>query len=618
MAVQSNSMLKPPPTAGAQSKKEFRVENAYVYSLKSPLWWLYSHISRYWYLFITAFIGLGISYASYSYARILIADTAAYILNPTEESRLTWLAIGTLTVLVLDGLANLVSSISNETIAQRLERDARQELYISLLGKSQTFHDRQRVGDIMARATDDMRMMNGMMSPGVSFMFEMVLGFAIPMFFIATVKVELLAIPFVFLVSYIIVVRRYVRRLSPVIGKQREAFGKMNAGLEESISGIEVVKASSQEMFEKRKFRRNAREFRDYFVQQGQIEAFYLPLLLYGFMAGATFFHALMMYQAERASVPDIIAVMGLIGILRFPVFLSLFSFSLVQNGVRSAERVLRIIKTETELDENAAGHNQPIAGEIVFEDVTFSFGHKKVIENISFKINAGATVALVGQTGAGKTTLTQLINRTYDVDSGRILIDGIDVRQWSMDGLRSQISRIEQDVFLFSRTIRENIAFGAPDTPAEKIEEAARDAQAHEFIMSFKDGYDTVIGERGVTLSGGQRQRIALARAFLSNPRILVLDDSTSAVDSATEDQIQRAIRKAQEGRTVILITHRLSQIRWADLILVVDKGKLVASGTHEQLLRTSPEYRRIFARYDVALPPLEVPQAAPVLAGD
>jgi len=182
-----------------------------------------------------------------------------------------------------------------------------------------------------------------------------------------------------------------------------------------------------------------------------------------------------------------------------------------------------------------------------------------------------------------------------------------VDVRDWNLTALRSQISKIEQDVFLFSRTVAQNIAFGAPGATQEQIEQAAREAQAHDFIMSFANGYETEVGERGVTLSGGQRQRIALARAFLSNPRILILDDSTSAIDSATEDEIQKAIQRAQQGRTTLLITHRLSQIRWADYILLLEGGQLVAGGTHEELLRTSPQYRRIFARYDVALPSVE-----------
>jgi ATP-binding cassette subfamily B protein len=205
-----------------------------------------------------------------------------------------------------------------------------------------------------------------------------------------------------------------------------------------------------------------------------------------------------------------------------------------------------------------------------------------------------------VGQTGSGKSTLTKLVNRTYDATSGRVLVDGVDVREWSMESLRSQISTIEQDIFLFTRTIAENIAFGARgEVTREQIEQAAREAQAHDFIMSFPDGYDTMVGERGVTLSGGQRQRIAIARAFLTNPRILILDDSTSAIDSATEDQIQRAMRRILQNRTTLLITHRISQIRWADHILVLRRGELVAQGTHEELLATSEAYRRIFARY-------------------
>jgi ATP-binding cassette subfamily B protein len=195
---------------------------------------------------------------------------------------------------------------------------------------------------------------------------------------------------------------------------------------------------------------------------------------------------------------------------------------------------------------------------------------------------------------------LTRLINRIYDASSGRVLVDSVDVKDWSLESLRSQISTIEQDVFLFSRTLGENIAFGQTEAGQDEIERAAREAQAHEFIMAFPEGYETKIGERGVTLSGGQRQRIAIARAFLTNPRILILDDSTSAIDSATEDQIQRAMRRISSERTTFIITHRLSQIRWADRILVLKKGELTDQGSHEELMERSSDYRRIFARYE------------------
>jgi ATP-binding cassette, subfamily B, bacterial len=288
---------------------------------------------------------------------------------------------------------------------------------------------------------------------------------------------------------------------------------------------------------------------------------------------------------------------------MRFPAGISVWTFNVVQNGVAAAGRFLALLKEETDLDENEGGHRAPIRGEIVFDHVTFSYGAAPVLKDVSFRIAPGQTVAIVGQTGAGKSTLTKLVNRIYDVDSGRILVDGVDVRDWSLDALRSQVSTIEQDVFLFSRSVAENIAFSLGQR-AERaaIERAAQDAQAHDFIMGFKDGYETLIGERGVTLSGGQRQRLAIARALLTDPRILILDDSTSAIDSATEDEIQRAIRRVLLDRTTLLITHRLSQIRWADQILVLRGGALIDQGTHAELLARCDLYRRIFAHYDGA----------------
>ena len=253
--------------------------------------------------------------------------------------------------------------------------------------------------------------------------------------------------------------------------------------------------------------------------------------------------------------------------------------------------------------------------GDIVFENVSFSYDGTQILKNISFHARPGQTVAIVGETGSGKSTLTKLVNRTYDIDSGRILLDGVDVREWNMDSLRSQISFIEQDVTLFSRSVAENIGFSLGQTAdREEVVRAAQDAQAHEFIVVLDDGYNTVIGERGVTLSGGQRQRLAIARALLTSPAVLVLDDSTSAIDSATEDMIQQAIRRILEGRTTLLITHRLSQIRWADQVLLIRKGELVAEGSHEDLLRDSRLYRRIFSHYDeVDAPPLVDPKHIP-----
>ena len=595
-------------------KSEFTVENAYEYNRASAPRWILSHVWRYKFFFIATVMLYVVAWSTFGYTRVLIGVAAEEIMNPTTGGALTRIALTVLVVLLLQSLAGLVGNLSMETIAQRLSRDSREELYVSLLGKSQTFHNQQRVGDIMARSTDDVNQLNGMIHPGVLFISEIVLGLAVPMIYISSVRVELLLVPLVFVGLYIISVWFYSRRLNPIIRNQRESFGVMNAGLEESISGIEIVKASAQEAFERSRFRRNARTFRDYFAEEGRVRARYLPMLFFAFALGFTFLHSMVLYQRGMLTIPQIITVMGLVGAMRFATFMSIFAFSLVQLGIASAERILHIINAEADMGENVDGCDQPITGEIVFENVSFAYEEDAlVLDDISFHVEPGETVAIVGQTGSGKSTLTELINRSYDVTGGRILIDGVDVRDWNLTTLRSQISKIEQDVFLFSRSLAGNIAFGAPGADRGEVEQAAREAQAHNFILSFADGYETEIGERGVTLSGGERQRIALARAFLSDPRILILDDSTSAIDSATEDEIQRAIRRAQQGRTTLLITHRLSQIRWADHILVLDGGKLIAGGTHDELLRTSPSYRRIFARYDAALPPLEAqPKAA------
>jgi ATP-binding cassette subfamily B protein len=306
------------------------------------------------------------------------------------------------------------------------------------------------------------------------------------------------------------------------------------------------------------------------------------------------------MWQTGDLTLGQVVTYMGLFGVLRFPTFISIFSFNLVQLGIASARRILDMVNTESDLDENEAGVSRPIQGEVRFENVSFSYNGSPVLKNIDFTARPGETVAIVGQTGSGKTTMTRLINRIFDADEGCVLVDGVDVRDWSLESLRSQISNIEQDIFLFSRTLAENIAFGYADATRDAIEQAAKEAQAHEFIMGFAEGYGTEAGERGVTLSGGQRQRIAIARAFLTNPRILILDDSTSAIDSATEDQIQQAMRRISSQRTTFLITHRLSQIRWADRILVLRQGELVDQGTHEELLARSEPYQRIFARYE------------------
>jgi ATP-binding cassette subfamily B protein len=582
-------------------KREFTVANAYHYNRSSAARWIVSHVLRYPQFPLAALLASVLNNWFYSSIQVFVGQAFDVITAPGwAAAALLSVALSVVGAGIGQGLTGLMRNYGMEFLAQRVERDARAELYISLLGKSQTFHGRQRVGDIMARSTDDVHMINLMFSPGVMLIMDSLLGTIMPVVLIARLNPRLLLVPSIFLVFLAITVADYNRRLEPVTINMRDQFGVMNAGLEEAIAGIEVVKANVQERYEWSKFAQDARRFRDYFVKEGEIEACYLPMLAYNIAWAGGLLHALWLWRGNVISLGHVIAFVGLMRALNFVTFTSIFSFNLVQLGMASARRVLTLINAETELDENKAGVNQPIRGRVTFENVTFGYDGQPVLKNIQFTAQPGETVAIVGETGSGKTTLTRLINRIFDADSGRVLVDGVDVRDWSLEALRSQVSSIEQDIFLFSRSVRDNIAFGRADAGQEEIERAAHEAQADEFVARLPEGYATELGERGVNLSGGQRQRIAIARAFLTNPRILILDDSTSAIDSATEDLIQRAMRRISRQRTTFLITHRLSQIRWADRILVLRRGELVDQGTHDELMARCEAYRRIFARYE------------------
>ncbi len=596
------------------SYREWRVAGEYHYDHRSPGRWVASHIRRYPWLPVIFLITTAAMAGAQSLAAVLVGRAFDTVVGGAGTRDIALAAVVVAAAFLAYSVSDIINTITIRVLAQRVERDSRDEVYLSLLGKSQTFHGRQRVGELMARVTNDVQQTSQLVSPGFNFIIESALSLLVPLIAITTLDVDLLLVPVIFLIVLAGALWRYNRELRPVAGALRERFGIMNAGLTEAVAGIEVVKGFAQEQEEERRFSRHARAYRDSFVRQARVEARSLPLLVYGVAVGLAFGHALLLFLDGRLSVGQVITYMALLNNLRMPMRFLIMMFSIVQQSLASARRVLALITTETELDENATGVSQPIVGDVVFEHVDFGYTAEAqapeqgtdpgapqtadlVLKDISFQARPGETVAIVGQTGAGKTTLTRLVTRTFDTTAGQVRVDGVDVRDWSLDSLRSQIATIEQDIVLFSRTIAENIAFGARGTATRsQIEDAARLAQAHDFIIGFPDGYETVVGERGVTLSGGQRQRIAIARAFLADPRILIVDDSTSAIDSNTEDQIQRAMRRILAGRTTLLITHRLAQIMRADRILVLKNGELVAQGSHDALLATSPLYRQIF----------------------
>ncbi len=573
--------------------------------------WILSHIARHWGIIVILLIGALGNAALAAVVPVLVGDAFNAMLQPLPDtSVLLPLALLIGGTQVLRGVLQLGRNFGAELLGQRLERETRDELYISLLGKSMTFHNLQPVGDTMARATNDVREVNLMFNPGINLVIGSFFFLVMPIIAAPRYHPALILTPALFMAAYFIALAFYLKNLAPISDEVRASFGEMNTHLSESLDGVETMKGAAQENAEVEKFVLNAKRVREAFVKQGDMEARFVAFLLYGIAIAGGLTHALILFRNGLLNTGQVIGYFGLLRMLDFPTFTSTWAYTQVSMGLAGARRILELINRRSDLDQNAVGYSAPMRGEIEFHHVRFGYTSltaspspdekgetsETVLENISFNVKPGQTIAIVGQTGAGKTSLVKLVNRTYDTTGGQILIDGIDVRDWNLAALRSQISIIEQDIFLFSRTIAENIAFGKPGATQEEIEAAARAAQAHDFIQTFEKGYETVIGERGVTLSGGQRQRLALARAFLTDPRILILDDSTSAIDSATEDKIQRAIFVAAQGRTTLLITHRLSQIRWADLIIVLRKGRISAIGTHDDLMKTSESYAKIF----------------------
>jgi ATP-binding cassette subfamily B protein len=570
--------------------------------------WIASHLSRYKWLGAGYIISSLLCNSFWGSMSVVTGSAFNDVLHSsTPRSDLTHAALLMLGVVLCTFTFDISARSLIQLLGKRFARDARDELYLSLLGKSQTFHSRQRVGDVMARVANDVGLVGDMVVPGFDTICDSSEVLIIPTVYIGLLQWRLLLVPLIFLTVHVLALRLYTIQLKPVSSALRDQFGRLNAGLAETVTGIELVKATAQEYQERSKFERQVCAYRDLFVRSGLVQSRYLPPLLLAITTACALLHGLYLVSIGTLSVGGLVTFLGLLGSYGYPVFMGTFAFNVVQLGVAASDRILSLMRQETDLDENESGYGQPMRGEIEFDDVSFGYGGGQVLKHVSFRARPGQTVAIVGQTGAGKTSLTRLINRIYDAGEGHVRIDGVDVRQWQLDALRSQISTIEQDVFLFSRTIAENIAFGlGSGMDRGALEAAARDAQAHEFISAFRDGYDTVLGERGVTLSGGQRQRIAIARALLTDPRILILDDSTSAVDSATEDEIQKAMRRLASGRTTLLITHRLSQIRTADWVLVLRKGELVDQGEHHELLKRCDVYRRIFSHYDGVVPML------------
>jgi ABC-type multidrug transport system fused ATPase/permease subunit len=519
---------------------------------------------------------------------------------PERDERLLAILAG---LVLAAGVVRAALMAARRFIAGRqslgVEYDIRNALYARLLRLSWGFYDRHQTGQLMSRATVDVQGVRFFLGYGLVFFSQHVISIVAVtgIVFVLDWRLALVALgitPALIAIAYF-----YTRSSHPILKDVQQKMGDVTTVAEESIVGVHVVKAFAQERREAQKFEARTEQVFDQSVRATRLRARYAPLLSFlPLLAQA----GILLYGGHRVvnghlTLGQFVAFNVYILMLIFPLRMLGSWIGWAQRAIASGERIFELLDEPDEIVERPNARPLPAGdGDLRFEHVTFGYDRERpVLQDVDLAIAPGRTIALIGHTGSGKTTLAALVPRFYDVTDGRVALDGADVRDVELADLRRAIGIVSQDPFLFSASVRENIAFGAPGATDADVERAARMAQAHEFIVRLPDGYDTVIGERGITLSGGQRQRIAIARALVVDPRVLILDDATSSVDAATEAKIRLGLREAMRGRTTLIIAHRLSTISLADEIVVLEAGRAVARGTHEELLEESPVYRDI-----------------------
>ena len=522
-------------------------------------------------------------------------------LRPQDED-LLWTFVA---AIVAIGLVKALLMVGRRFISGRqalgVEFDIRNGLYSHMLRLSFGFYDRHQTGQLMSRATVDLQSVRFFLGYGLIFFFQHVLtivGVTAVVFWLdwRLALVALAVTPLIVGLAY-----RYSHISHPVLRDVQQRLADVTTVAEEGIVGVHVVKAFAQEEREQAKFERRSEAVFTRSLEANRQRATYVPLLSFVplLAQAAVLLVGGWMVRRGELTIGEFIGFNLFVVMLIMPLRMLGMWIGQAQRATASGERIFEILDEPEDIGDAPGARELPPdgRGEIRFEGVVFEYGAGgRVLDGIDLALEPGRTVALIGHTGSGKTTLASLVPRFYDVDEGRVTVDGVDVRELKLASLRRQIGIVAQDPFLFSATVRENIAFGRGDATEEQVERAATLAQAHDFIEELPHGYDTIVGERGITLSGGQRQRIAIARALIMDPRILIFDDATASVDATTEARIRLGLREAMIGRTTLIIAHRLSTIALADELVVLDGGRIAARGTHEQLIATSAIYREIY----------------------
>jgi ABC-type multidrug transport system fused ATPase/permease subunit len=533
---------------------------------------------------------------------LVIVVTGAVTNELLTERETTYLALGIAAILAL-GLVRGALMLGRRVISGRqalaVEYDLRDELYAHFLRLSFGFYDRNQTGQLMSRATIDLQSVRFFLGYGLIFFAQHVVTIVVvtTVLFFYSWQLALIALaitPVIVAVAY-----RYSRVSRPVLLDVQQKLADVATVAEESIVGVHVVKSFAQEGRREAHFAAAADSVFERTLDANRQRALYVPMLTFLplLAQAAVLLAAGRMYISGSLSFGAFVAFNLLLAMLVMPLRMIGMWVGQAQRAIAAGERIFEVLDEPEEVaDPPQATALDPGPGHVRFESLDFGYEPGQlVLSGVDLDVPAGRTVALIGRTGSGKTTLAALVPRFYDVTAGRVLVDGTDVRDVTRRSLRHEIGVISQDPFLFSASVRDNIAFGLPEAGHETVEAAARAAQAHEFIEELPHGYDTVIGERGITLSGGQRQRIAIARALLIDPRILILDDATASVDATTEAKIRAGLREVMRGRTTIIIAHRLSTIALADEIVVLDEGRIAARGTRDALLEESPVFREI-----------------------
>jgi len=488
-----------------------------------------------------------------------------------------------------------------EKLSQSIAFDFRNELFAKIQRLSFSYHDRNQTGQLMIRATDDVEKVRLFAGQGLLMALQAIVLLVGTLIILVGTNVRLTLVSLPVLPLALLMFMGFGAISQPMFIRLQMRLSELNTVLQENLAGIRVIKAFVREPQETERFADSV----DRHLRQNLRISLLFSLIFPLVFLIANLGQAVVLYAASHQIIGGSLTLgewqqfsLYLIYVF-FPLGNLGFIISLMSQAAASADRIFEILDAENEVESRpGAGEMGQIEGHVVFDEVSFRyFKHgEDVLKDVSFEAQPGQTVALLGATGSGKTTIINLLPRFYDVSEGRVLIDGVDVRDVTLNSLRSNIGIVLQETTLFTGTIRDNIAFGRPDASLDDVIAAAQAAAAHDFIMSFPQGYDTPVGERGATLSGGQKQRIAIARALLLNPRVLILDDSTSSVDLATEYRIQQALDLLMEGRTSFVIAQRISTVLNADLILVLDQGRIAARGTHEELMESSPIYVEIY----------------------